>query len=311
MRSYLWAGVGILSLACGAADRAGEGSLGTSSEADVVKADVRKPDACKRDCDSPQMLPLPKAACKGKRLVGTAVDAGPLAADAAYAQKLADEFTSVTPGNEMKWGSVQPVDATHWDFTGADAIVAAAVRNDQEIKGHTLIWHQQLPSWVNDSMSAAALQTAINRNIDTLVGHYRGTVRAWDVVNEAMNDDGTLRDSVFSRKLGSSFIANAFRRAHAADKKAKLFYNDYGTDVVNAKSDAVYNLVKGLKHDGVPIDGYFAWSLLDNFEWAHGYKYGFGIVEVEPTTLTRIPKASANWYAEAARSGQLPAGGSR
>ena len=274
MRTYLWAGVGILTLACGATNEAGDTTVGTSAEADSFNGhgngrdDDRGVDdghrhgwgfghghdGCRRSCDR-ETSPLARGSCEQKLLIGAAADAGPLAADAVYAQTLAAEFSSVTPGNEMKWGSVQPVDATHWDFTGADNIVAAAQAADQEIKGHTLIWHQQLPGWVNDSLSAAALQQAINNNIDTLVGRYRGKVRAWDVVNEAMNDDGTLRDSVFSRKFGVDFIANAFKRAHKADKKAKLFYNDYGIEVANAKSDAVYNLVKSLKQAGVPIDG--------------------------------------------------------
>jgi hypothetical protein len=108
---------------------------------------------------------------------------------------------------------------------------------------------------VTDALTEKELKQRINHNIDTVVGRYRGIIRAWDVVNEAIADDGTLRDSVFSRKFGEDFIAHAFKRAHAADKKAKLIYNDYGTEVVNAKSDAVYELVSSLKSSGVPIHG--------------------------------------------------------
>jgi len=198
---------------------------------------------------------LGRSACESGRLVGAASNNAALANDPTYVTTLANEFSDVTPENAMKWGTLQPVDATHWDFTQADAVVNAAQTAHQSIKGHTLIWHQQLPSFVTNAVAPADLQKMINANIDTVVGHYRGKLRAWDVVNEAIDDSGNLRDSVFSRAFGSAFIADAFKRAHKADPKAKLFYNDYGTEVQNAKSDAVYALVKGLVQARVPIDG--------------------------------------------------------
>src|SRR6478609_8314321 len=198
---------------------------------------------------------LGRSACESGRLVGAASNNSALANDPTYVTTLANEFTDVTPENAMKWGTLQPVDATHWDFTQADAVVNAAQAARQSIKGHTLIWHQQLPPFVTNAVAAADLQKMINANIDTVVGHYRGRLRAWDVVNEAIDDSGNLRDSVFSRAFGSAFIADAFKRAHKADPKAKLIYNDYGTEVQNAKSDAVYALVKGLVKARVPIDG--------------------------------------------------------
>ncbi len=216
-------------------------------------SDGEKPKPCSQKRDPAFALPI--SACQSGRLVGTAVNEGALASDPTYVTTLQNQFSYVTPENSMKWGSLQPVDATHWDFTQADAVVAAAKAAHQSIKGHTLIWHQQLPPFITSTISASDLKNAINRNIDTVVGHYRGDVRAWDVVNEAIGDDAVLRDSVFSRAFGSDFIADAFKRAHKADSKAKLFYNDYGTEVRNAKSDAVYALVKGLVAKGVPIDG--------------------------------------------------------
>jgi GH35 family endo-1,4-beta-xylanase len=203
----------------------------------------------------PRDAAMPAAACRSSLLVGAAVTESALATDAAYKALLGQELTYVTPENSMKWGSLQPVDDKHWSFAQADSVVAAAKAAHQAVKGHALVWHQQLPPWVTDSLSAKDLKRAIDRNIEAVVGHYRGDVRAWDVVNEAIADDGTLRDSVFSRKLGSKFIADAFVRAHAADSKAKLFYNDYGIEVANAKSDAVYELVRELKRKHVPIDG--------------------------------------------------------
>ena len=252
MKRYLWAAVSVLSLGCGAEERASEATLGETSLA-VESAGGGKPRACSSHRDD--AFPLPAEACATRRLVGAAVSADALAADAAYKNALATEFSYVTPENAMKWGVLQPVDATHWDFTQADAIVAAAQSADQSIKGHALVWHQQLPPFVTDALSAKELKQDLERHIATVVGHYRGVVRAWDVVNEAIADDGTLRDSVFSRKFGQDFIANAFRRAHQADKKAKLFYNDYGTETANTKSNAVYALVSSLQSAGVPIDG--------------------------------------------------------
>ena len=198
---------------------------------------------------------LGSSACESGRLVGAASNNTALASDPTYVTTLGNEFTYVSPENAMKWGTLQPVDATDWDFTQADAVVAAAQAANQAIKGHTLVWYQQLPPFVTDALAPADLQNAINANIDTVVGHYRGQLRAWDVVNEAIDDNANLRDSVFSRAFGSDFIAAAFKRAHKADKKAKLFYNDYGTEVQNAKSDAVYALVSSLVASSVPIDG--------------------------------------------------------
>ena len=213
--------------------------------------DRPKPCALKRD----PAFALPIAACGSSLLVGSAVNEGALVNDAAYATRLGQEFSYVTPENSMKWGSLQPVDDKHWDFTQADRVVAAAKAARQSIKGHALVWHQQLPPFITDSLSKKDLQRAIARHIDKVVGRYRGELRAWDVVNEAIADDGSLRDSVFSRKLGKEFIADAFERAHDADPRADLFYNDYGIEVANAKSDAVYELVRELKRKRVPIDG--------------------------------------------------------
>jgi GH35 family endo-1,4-beta-xylanase len=251
MRRLLWAVVGILSLGCAAADGESE-AVGNDSLAVHGRRDERPRPCAGRDTSA---FALPRAACDERRWVGTAVRADALAADAAYATTLAHEFSAVTPENAMKWGTLQPVDPEHWDFAQADAIVASARANDQAIKGHTLIWHQQLPPFVTDALPAAELERYIENNIAAVVGRFRGVVGAWDVVNEAIADDGSLRDTVFSRKFGSDYIARAFRRPHAADRRAKLYYNDYGTEVVNAKSNAVYELLRSLKQRGVPIDG--------------------------------------------------------
>ena len=264
MRLYgSWCVIGFVLLACGGQ----EAGSGTEAEAVSTQSQAlqcrghghdhgdNESSGRPRSCSSHSAYALANAACQSGLLVGSAVNEGALGTDAAYSTLLAHEFTYVTPENSMKWGSLQPVDAKHWDFTQADRVVAAAKAAHQAVKGHTLVWHQQLPPFINDSMSKAELAAAIARNIVKVVGRYRGDVRAWDVVNEAIADDGTLRDSVFSRKFGKDFIADAFVLAQIADPKADLFYNDYGIEVQNAKSDAVYQMVRELKKKHIPIDG--------------------------------------------------------
>jgi endo-1,4-beta-xylanase len=246
----------ILPVGCGTAS---EGSAeATASDSAALSAACGHPS---KDRDDPCRVnrgpnaALAAAACAAGRLVGTAVRSDALANDSTYAALLASQFTYVTPENEMKWGSLQPLDANSWDFTKADSIVAAADAAKQAVKGHTLIWHNQLPTFVNDSLSKRELARLIERHIERTVKRYRREVDAWDVVNEAIADDGTLRDSVFSRKLGDSFIADAFETAHDVDSDARLYYNDYGIETVNAKSDAVYAMVRKLRKHGAPIDG--------------------------------------------------------
>lgn len=246
-------------LVCFAAGCSSAESHGDETSASVASAlkDCGKPRRNDGPCsvDRGPDAALAKAACDAGRLIGTAVRSDALANDATYKSLLASQFTYVTPENETKWGSLQPVDSKHWDFTAADAIVASARAAKQAVKGHTLIWHNQLPAFVNDSVSKRDLEKLIEKHIRRTLDHFEGQMLAWDVVNEAFADDGTLRDSVFSRKLGDDFIEDAFRTANGADNRVKLFYNDYGIETANAKSDAVYALLRKLKKRHVPVDG--------------------------------------------------------
>ena len=199
---------------------------------------------------------LARLACRVGRRMGSAVDYPQLVSELAYGDVVARELDAVTSGNTLKWGVVQPVDPEHWDFTQADGIVASAQAHHQAIKGHTLVWHNQLPPFVDANTPPDLLRQYLRRNIHEEVGRYRGRLYAWDVVNEAIADDGSgLRDTVFSQKLGNDYVAWAFAEAHAIDQHAKLYYNDYGTETVNAKSNAVLAMVTGLLAAGVPIDG--------------------------------------------------------
>ena len=187
--------------------------------------------------------------------IGTAVDTSALANDITYRTLVAEQFDSVTPENVMKWEVVEPQQG-QYDFTEADELVAFARAHNQKVRGHTLVWHNQLPSWLTSgTWTDAELRRILRQHIFTEAGHFRGRIWAWDVVNEAIDDNGQLRDTFWLQNLGPGYIADAFRWAHQADPKAILFYNDYNIEGINAKSDAVYALVRQLKSQGVPIQG--------------------------------------------------------
>jgi endo-1,4-beta-xylanase len=187
--------------------------------------------------------------------IGTAVDSDALANEAPYTQKVATEFNSVTPENVMKWDTVEPARGVY-DFTQGDQLVAFAQAHGQLVRGHNLLWHNQLPSWLTGGdFSATELRDILHQHITAEVTHFKGKIWQWDVVNEAFNDDGTLRDDLWLQKLGPGYIADAFRWAHEADPKAALYINDYNIEGVNAKSTALYDLVAQLRRQGVPIQG--------------------------------------------------------
>jgi endo-1,4-beta-xylanase len=203
----------------------------------------------------PTAATLRQLAKHTKLRIGTAVDTSALANDATYRRLVGAQFDSVTPENVMKWEVVEPKRG-QYDFSAADTLVRFARAHGQKVRGHNLVWHNQLPAWLTSgTWTPAQLRAILKQHIFTEAGHFRGQIWAWDVVNEAIDDNGNLRDDIWSRALGESYIADAFRWAHQADPKAILFYNDYNIEGVNAKSTAVYNLVKRLRAQGVPIQG--------------------------------------------------------
>jgi endo-1,4-beta-xylanase len=188
-------------------------------------------------------------------LIGTAVDMSALANDATYKAAIAREFNIVTPENVMKWETVEPQQGVT-DFSQGDALVRFARANHQSVRGHTLVWHSQLPAWLTSgTFTPAELRDILRRHIFEEAGHFRGRIYAWDVVNEAFNEDGTLRPTIWLTALGPGYIADAFRWAHQADPDAKLYYNDYNLEAIGPKSDAALALVAQLKAQHVPIDG--------------------------------------------------------
>ncbi|MEV0092138.1 endo-1,4-beta-xylanase [Streptomyces sp. NPDC050738] len=198
---------------------------------------------------------LGKLAKKSGRYFGAAVD-NPELADTAYADLLGREFNATTPGNGMKWYATEPQRGV-FDFTAGDEIVDFARANGLKVRGHTLLWHSQLPDWLTSgTWTADELRSILKNHITNEVKHYKGKVFAWDVANEIMNEDGTYRENIFYKTIGPGYVADALRWAHAADPKVKLYLNDYNVEAIGPKSDAYYQLIKQLRADRVPIDGF-------------------------------------------------------
>jgi endo-1,4-beta-xylanase len=190
----------------------------------------------------------------GVRL-GSAVNSDALQRDPSYAEVLAREFGTVTAEDAMKWGRLEPSPGVY-NWTPADQLVDFAARNGQQVYGHTLVWHEASPAWFTaERLGRNEAAELLRRHITEVVTHFRGRVWAWDVVNEPLEPDGSVRESVWSRSLGPDYIAQALRLARAADPTVRLFVNDFGIEGVNRKSDALYAMVQKWLAAGVPIDG--------------------------------------------------------
>lgn len=216
---------------------------------------------------------LRQAALASQRLIGTALRANKLTNEP-YATT-AREFNYVTPENEMKWDALER-NPGQFSYQNADRIVQFAEANYMQVKGHTLVWHSQLPQWVRDLTTRDEALAALERHITEVVTHFKGKIHAWDVVNEAFTDGNAPRlrgsdpadatnaangmgnsgpDSPFRRLIGEDYIDRAFQLAHAADPEALLFYNDYNAEGTSAKANAVFDMVQSMKMRGIPIDG--------------------------------------------------------
>ncbi|MBR7833343.1 endo-1,4-beta-xylanase [Actinospica durhamensis] len=213
----------------------------------------------------------------------------------AYAQIAAQQFSVVTPGNEMKWQVVEPEQGVY-DWSGADNLVAFAQANGQLVRGHTLMWHNQLPNWLTDgvangSISATELAGLLKNHIYTEVGRYRGKIWQWDVVNEVFANswdtptaNGLVSTDFWIQNLGEGIVYDAFRWAHEADPHALLVINDYnitGEDGTNAKFDAVHAWAQKALSQGVPVHAIGSQAHLDT-------QYGF------PTSMADDLRAYAD-----------------
>jgi endo-1,4-beta-xylanase len=166
------------------------------------------------------------------------------------------------PEEAMKWWVIRP-DRSTFDFTHADQVVGFAETHRMKVRGHTLVWGGSNPAWLtSEPFTAEQLNQLLQEHITKVVTRYQGKVFAWDVVNEAFDERGVLRPSLWHDQPGigfagksTAYIEQVFRWANAADPQALLFYNDNGGEAINAKSDAIYAMVKDFKQRGVPIDG--------------------------------------------------------
>jgi endo-1,4-beta-xylanase len=178
--------------------------------------------------------------------------------DTASVALIEREFNAITPENVLKWERVHP-EPNRYDFTPVDQYVAFGEKHGMFIVGHTLVWHSQTPRWVfqnadGQPLTRDELLARMKDHITTVVGRYKGRVNGWDVVNEALNEDGTLRQSPWFRIIGPDYIEKAFQFAHEADPAAQLYYNDYNLDYP-AKRDGAVRLIRSLQEKGIRIDG--------------------------------------------------------
>lgn len=200
-----------------------------------------------------------KDAFKEAFLVGTALAPHQFGErDTASVALIKREFNAITPENVLKWERVHP-EPDRYAFAPVDQFVAFGERHGMFIVGHTLLWHSQTPRWVFENaqgqpLTRDELLARLKDHITTIVGRYKGRIKGWDVVNEALNEDGTLRQSPWFRIIGPDYLEKAFQYAHDADPGAQLYYNDYNLDYP-AKRDGAIRLIRSLKERGVRIDG--------------------------------------------------------
>lgn len=199
-----------------------------------------------------------KDAFKGKFYIGAALNSFQITGkDTASTRVVKDQFSAIVPENCMKSGPIQPKEG-EFDFSLADQFVDFGLKNNKFITGHCLVWHSQAPRWFfTDSegkeVTREVLIERMKKHIYTVVGRYKGKIKGWDVVNEAIEDDGSYRKSKFYQIIGEDFIKLAFQFAHEADPDAELYYNDY-SEAIPAKRNGIVAMVKKLKEQGIRID---------------------------------------------------------
>lgn len=198
-----------------------------------------------------------KAAFKGDFVIGAALNVAQITGkDARGDAIVTSQFNTISPENVLKWEIVHP-QPDKYDFTLADQYVAFGQKHHMFIVGHNLVWHHQVPDWVfhddkGNLLSRDALLARMRDHIHTVVGRYKGKIQSWDVVNEALNEDGTMRPSLWYKIIGDDYIEKAFQYAHEADPQALLTYNEFNLEKP-AKRDGAIALVKKLQAKGIPI----------------------------------------------------------
>lgn len=199
-----------------------------------------------------------KDAYAGKFFIGTAMNSFQInGLDTASVKVIKEHFNAIVAENCMKSGPIQPQEGV-FDFTLADKFVEFGMKNNMHITGHCLIWHSQAPRWFftdssGNQVSPEVLKERMKKHIYTVVGRYKGKIKGWDVVNEAIEDDGSFRKSKFYQILGEDYIKFAFQYAHEADPDCELYYNDY-SEAIPAKRDGIARMIKNLLDQGIRVD---------------------------------------------------------
>jgi len=200
-----------------------------------------------------------KAVFEGAFRFGAALNKGQIMGEFPEEMALVQrQFNALTPENTMKWEKIHPLE-DQYDWEVPDALVQFAQDNDMHLTGHVLVWHQQTPDWVfqdaeGNPASRELLLERMQSHISTVVGRYKGRVHSWEVVNEALNEDGTLRETPWLRQIGADYIMKAFEFAHRADPDAVLYYNDYNLFNPEKRAGAAL-IVKQLQDMAIPIHG--------------------------------------------------------
>ncbi|MGK7391027.1 MAG: endo-1,4-beta-xylanase [Candidatus Cyclobacteriaceae bacterium M2_1C_046] len=200
-----------------------------------------------------------KAAFKNDFLIGAALNSSQIyGKDTASVALIIEQFNTITPENVFKPAPIHP-EPNRYNFDPADKFVAFGEENDMYMVGHTLVWHSQVPDWIfvtenKDTVNRDILLQRMDDHISTIVGRYKGRVQSWDVVNEALNDDGSMRETLWLKIIGQDFIEKAFTLANEADPDAELYYNDYNL-WKPAKRDGAVRIIKNLQEKGVKVDG--------------------------------------------------------
>ena len=232
---------------------------------------------------------------------------------------IVSQFNTITPENVLKWGLVHPA-PDKYDFAAPDRYVALGEKYHMFIVGHTLVWHQQTPAWVfqdetGNPTDRNTLLKRLREHIMAVVGRYKGRIKGWDVVNEALNQDGTMRQSPWMKIIGEDYLAKAFEFAHEADPNAQLYYNDYDLELA-AKREGAVELIKKLKAEGVPLTAIglqnhnrIDWPTVADEDATIGAFEGLGIkvniTELDVDVLPRTTKPGADYPVNVVPTPQL------
>lgn len=210
--------------------------------------------ASSRKTSSSESLPSLAEVFKNEFTIGTAINPSQVnETDSAVTALIRTQYNTLTPENVMKAALIHP-EWNRYNFEPADKLIAFAKKYNMKVNAHTMIWHSQVPPFIRKGISTDSMKTFMREHIQTVGARYNKQVETWDVVNEALNEDGSMRKSVFLETLGDDFVTEAFRLAQQASPDCKLYYNDFNIEQPKKRAGAIA-LIKKIQAAGVRIDG--------------------------------------------------------